>query len=375
MKIGIDIRSLLAAPYGGVSEYGKNIIPALFAAAGPHEFFLFSNAYARDSFPEWLVPYQAAIRSFHYPNKIFSLSTRFARFPKLDKMVGGVDVWFSPHMLPSPVSAKTPLVTTFHDLSFERFPYFFDARRRAWHAFVNPRQTARSSTRIIAVSEATRQDIIALYGIAPSAVKVVYPGVPVRPPAQPADRVEQFPYLLSLCTLEPRKNLPALIAAFERVAQTPILANHHLVIAGPQGWSWGSIERLIVTSPFRERIHQVGAVSPGRVSALYEGASLFVYPSFYEGFGFPPLEAMAAGVPVIASMTSSLPEVVGDAGVLVDPYRVDTLAKLLVEFMEDASLREDSIRRGRERAACFSWQAAARETILVLEEAFFHRER
>ena len=375
MKIGVDIRPFIATSYGGVAEYGKNLLPALFMNAKEHDFILFANSFNDTVLPEWLLPYQNRVRMFHYPNKLLSLATRVGNFPKLDKLVGGVDVWFSPHMLPAPTSPSVPRVTTFHDISFERFPYFFDARRRAWHAGMNPRAQARASKRIITPSEATRQDIIALYGVAPASVKVVYPGVPSRPLATAKDRIERFPYILSLCTLEPRKNLVSVIAAFERVAHLPVLEGHHLVMAGPVGWSWRGIERAALTSMYRDRIHILGPVSPARVSALYEGASLFVYPSFYEGFGFPPLEAMAHGVPVIASMTSSLPEVVGEAGVLVDPHRVETLASLLVEIMGDATLREELSRKGRERATQFSWEKAARQTQEVLEEAFFHRER
>jgi len=373
MRIGVDIRPLLASPYGGVAEYCRNLLPALFVAGADHEFVLFSNSFKGVSPPhELLSARNVTWRPFGYPNKLLSFTTRFASFPKVDKLVGGVDVWFSPHMLPAPTGRGVPRVTTFHDLSFERFPYFFDMRRRVWHSFINPRAQAHASSRIIAVSEATRQDIIALYGVAPSRVKVVYPGVPFHPASKSQDRLEDFPYILSLCTLEPRKNLVAAITAFERAA--PIVKGHHLVIAGPRGWNWRGIERAIADSPYRSRIHILGAVSSSRASALYERASLFIYPSFYEGFGFPPLEAMAQGVPVIASMTSSLPEVVGDAGVLVDPHRVDTIARLIVEILGDTQLSDELSRQGRERASHFSWERAARETLGVLEEAFLQKE-
>ncbi|MEX0916796.1 MAG: glycosyltransferase family 1 protein [Candidatus Spechtbacterales bacterium] len=375
MKIGVDIRSLIATPYGGVVEYGKNLLPALLAVADEHEFILFANSFNNTPLPEWLLPYEERVRMFHYPNKFFSLTTRVGGFPKLDKLIGGADVWFSPHMLPAPVSPSVPRVTTFHDISFERFPYFFDARRRMWHGFMNPRAQAQASARVIVPSDATRQDVVAFYGVPPAHVKVIYPGVPSHPSPTREDRLENFPYILSLCTLEPRKNLVSVIAAFGRVAHLPVLANHHLILAGPAGWSWRGIERAAAASPYREKIHILGSVSPSRAAALYEGASLFVYPSFYEGFGFPPLEAMAHGVPVIASMTSSLPEVVGEAGVLVDPHRVETLGALLVEIMGDTSLRKELSRKGREQASQFSWEKAARQTQAVLEEAFFHRER
>jgi glycosyltransferase involved in cell wall biosynthesis len=189
------------------------------------------------------------------------------------------------------------------------------------------------------------------FGADPAQVVVIPPGVKVGPagprPAGP-------PYILGLGTTEPRKDFVSLVAAFERVA-----ANHpevELRVAGPAGWAETAVSEAIRSSPVRDRIRRLGWVED--VATLIAGAAVFAYPSVYEGFGLPPLEAMALGVPVVATSTGAIPEVLGDAAVLVVPGDPDGLAEALARVLDDSALRDQLIERGRRRAADFTWDAA-----------------
>lgn len=374
MRIGVDMRALEGAPKGGVAQYIRNLTPALVRSAPSHEFLLFTNSYRADC--GWLDAYRAPnvlLRPFSYPNKLLFASTRLLSRPRIDQLLGGVDVFFSPHTLPAPLSPGVGRVAVFHDLSFERFPEFFDRRRRLWHRGVGVRAQARTADALIAVSRSTKVDLQERYGIEEQRIRVIYPGLPTIAAPSPSARTllgsmgVHAPYILSVCTVEPRKNLVTLVRAFERFRRSGGGA-YTLVLAGPKGWLWEETLAEVEKSSFREDIVVLGEVASEVMGQLYADAALFVYPSFYEGFGFPPLEAMAHGVPLIASMTSSVPEVVGEAALLVDPNRVDMLASLIAEVLSDKDLAAELSAAGRRRAQQFSWEKTAEETIAVLQE-------
>jgi glycosyltransferase involved in cell wall biosynthesis len=170
-----------------------------------------------------------------------------------------------------------------------------------------------------------------------------------------------YRFLLSLGTFEPRKNLGSLLSAFEAFQATALgeLSKYELVIAGAPGWKGDSLRMRIADSPAQKKIHLIGCVAEEDKPALYALAAVFVYPSFYEGFGFPPLEALSMGIPVIASHSASLPEVIGNAGVLIDPYRPDELLMALREVLGDRELHEDLRQAALEQRTKFSWRRSA----------------
>ena len=375
MIIGIDIRVLTRGARTGIEEYTINLLSRLFLLGREHQFKLFYNAFSQQPLEfNWEELPNVKIYRFHFPNRfVLDPLAKFFRMPKIDALLGGVDIFFSSHFLLG--ETNCPKILTFHDLSFEYFPEFFSAQKRLWHSFVNPRQRAREARGIIAVSGSTKNDLIDLYGIEERKIKTIYSGV-----AENFQRLEikdgeleirkkyGLPpkFILYFGTIEPRKNLEGLIGAYEIFRRKNPDLNHALVLAGAPGWLCQKIFSAASRSTFKKDIVFTGFVEPQDKSALYNLASLFVFPSLFEGFGFPPLEAMACGVPTIASFTSSFPEVIDDGALLVDPYNLGELAWAMAEVLRDENLREDLIFKGFGRARNFSWDKCARETLEFL---------
>jgi glycosyltransferase involved in cell wall biosynthesis len=359
MRVAIDIRPLLEERRGGVSIYAAETVRALVSRAS-HDYVLFSNARGRVPTD---VPRESSTvthRFFRYPNRLFNASLAFLGTPTVESLTGDVDAVWLPNL--NFVATKKPLAVTVHDLSFVRSPRFFTAKQRLWHRLVDAKKTLRRADAVIAVSDHTKADVAETFGIPAGRIHVVHPAADARfAPQSPADvaRVRAAHLLpekfyLFLGALEPRKNVAGIIDAFDRLP-----GDAHLVIAGGSGWLNKDVFRRAASSPKAERIRFLGYVDEADKPALYAAALALVYPSFYEGFGMPPLEAMAVGTPVIASHVSSLGEVVGDAGLLVDPYVVGEIADAMAAVAEGARLRAELSRRGRERAKRFSWEESA----------------
>ena len=264
------------------------------------------------------------------------------------------------------------LVVTIHDLAFLRIPRSFP-RGQAWRLRWQVAFNARHAAAVITVSDYSRRDLTSAYGIPESRISVIPAGidsdlVPVRDPAALAAVTRGLGiahrYLLMLGRLNARKNVLGVLQAFERIR--PGLAEPaQLVIAGPRDYRTDELDRAIAASPCRADVLRVGQVDAGALPALLSGAAAFVYPSFFEGFGFPPLEAMACGAPVICSSVTSLPEVVGDAALTVDPSRVDEIATAMQAVLSDAELRASLVRKGAQRVREFSWRTTAERTLEV----------
>ncbi len=382
MKIGVDVRCFAEGRKSGVEEYAEALLSELLRIDRENEYVLFFNAWGK-VVPDfsWATRYpNVSVRSFRFPNKLLNLSLWYLGWPKLDLLVGGTDVFFLPNINFAAVSDETRLVVTAHDLSFEAYPETFSLKRRLWHFFVNPKKLFRRADMVLAVSESTAADLRSRYRIAPEKIRVVLSGIADRfremnrndPSLVHVKGKYRLPYqfILYLGAFEPRKNIVAIVRAYNALRK----ARHHelekcdLVLAGVSGWKETALREEIEHSPFRGNIILTGFVDDADKPALYNLASAFVYPSFYEGFGFPPLEALACGVPVITSHSSSLPEIVGDAGVLVDPHKPDELFRALEEVLLDKRLRETLRARGLARAKTFSWEQAAREVLRVFGE-------
>ena len=383
MKIGIDIRTLLDARPSGVSEYVLNLLKEMFKLDTANEYRLFYNCFGDcPNLPEFK---QANVKliKYNYPNKVLNyLLFKIFNYPKLDKDLA-VDVFFMPHLnfiglsgfarSGKARSAGARSLLTVHDLSFLKYPEFFSARKNFWHRLVKAKKLLKRFSLVIAVSENTKRDIMELGGINPDKVKVIYSGVgeeykklplinyqfSVKRVRDKYNLPERF--ILYLGTIEPRKNVDGIIRAYNQLrVMSCELRDYKLIIAGARGWKSENIYREWDKSAFKNDIKFLGYVEPDDKIYLYNLASVFIYPSFYEGFGFPPLEAMACGVPVVASFASSLPEVVGDAALMVDPYNINDLAGALEKVLVDENLKNKLIARGLEQAKKFSWRETAR---------------
>lgn len=362
MKIGIDIRPLMTSPRTGVGEYTFELLNTIFKIDRENQYFLFYNSGGDVSanIPTWNYD-NVKIIGHHYPNKLFNSSLFIFGRPHLDRITGDLDVFFSPNLNFTAISSKTKFILTVHDLSYEFFPEFSTAKQYWWHKAINPRKQCRRADLIFTPSKNTKRDIVDYYKIPQEKIIVIYPGVNKDNAGKSkADIVNKYDlpkkFILFLGTIEPRKNIIGLIEAFENTT-----GDCSLVIAGAPGWKNDQIYARVKNSKFSGKIKFIGFIDPLDKTALYSAAEIFIYPSLYEGFGFPVLEAMAAGAPVITSNRSSLPEIAGTGAYLIDPTRPEQMTCAINELLGKPALREWQKQKGLEQAALFAWEKAARE--------------
>jgi len=381
MQIGIDIRTLMEKEYSGVSEYTLNLVRAILEEDRENEYKLFYNS-GRDisgRMPEFKYE-KVEVVSAHYPNKIFNyLMQKTLRQPKVDQLLG-VDIFWLPNLNFISLSSQAKKILTIHDLSFLRYPNFFSLQRNLWHYIINIKKLIRESDKIIAVSENTKNDIIELTGVSEAKIEVIYSGIDeefriIDKNDQSLEEVKKKydladKFILFLGTLEPRKNIIGLIKAFNEFRENWAGGKERieLAIAGGRGWKEKGARQEREKSKYKEDIKFLGYIPRQDKAYLYNLASIFVYPSFYEGFGFPPLEAMACGLPVVTSFSSSLPEAVGEASLLIDPYKTGEIAEAIRRILSDEFLKNDLIERGRKKVSKFSWQKAAGKYLDIFKE-------
>jgi glycosyltransferase involved in cell wall biosynthesis len=270
------------------------------------------------------------------------------------------------------------VVATIHDLSFEHLPETFKRRSRA-QLRLTVRRTARQAAAVIAPSEFSRRDLVETYHLPPERVRVTPLAAaphfaPVRDPGE-RERIRELyrirpDYILAVGAIQPRKNLVRLVEAYADLRHRRSQAKlPQLVVVGKRGWLYRETLDVARRLSFEGDIHFAGYVPESDLPALYTDALCFVYPSYFEGFGLPPLEAMQCGAPVIAGNRTSLPEVVGEAGLLVDPFDREAIAYGLGRLIDDKELREELSARGLERSRSFHWRETARLTLEVYEQA------
>ncbi|MHB1005200.1 MAG: glycosyltransferase family 4 protein [Chloroflexota bacterium] len=285
------------------------------------------------------------------------------------------DVLFVPaHVLPA--FRPCPSVVTIHDLGYLRYPQAHSLLSRLYLRLGTLR-SVRAAARVVAVSEATKADLVSRLRVDPAKVVVVPEACPPgfipladrRAGVSTARRYGvQSPYIVALGSIHPRKNLVRLVEAFAIARQRGRLP-HHLALVGQPGFRGAEVAAAVARFKLRDVVTITGYVDSADLPVLLGGADALVFPSLYEGFGLPALEAMSCGVPVIAANASSLPEVVGDAGILVDPLNVEAITDGIVRLLSDQRLRAEYASRGLARASAFTWERAARDTIAVLEAA------
>lgn len=380
MNILIDVRPLMDERYSGVAEYTYELLSALFKIDSSNQYFLYYNS-ARDllgRLPNFTQANVSYIRT-HYPNKIFNycLVMPFDR-PRLDRYIGsGIDIFFMPHVNFSAWSPSVKSVVAVHDLSFLIYPEVFNWRKNIWHGLLRVRRLMKKTTAVVAVSENTKADIINYGGAATEKVKTILSGLSADfkklPPEDPALLAvkkryrlpEKFIFFLS--TVEPRKNIECLLRAFDLLKKKPRNENIKLLIAGGRGWKSKAVYSLAKKLACSSDIEFLDYVDRNDKVYLYNAATLFAYPSLYEGFGHPPLEAMACGTPTILGSSSSLPEVAGDAALLVDPYNPTALAAAIESIIMDADLAAALSEKGIEQAKRFTWEKTARQYLDLFE--------
>ncbi len=373
LKIGIDY-SAAVHQSAGIGRYTQELIKAL-AAVAADDFKVHYQLFVAQAGANFALP---------LPGDNFSwsssrLSERWLkrlwyrlRLPlPIQSWTGPLDLFHATDFVLPPVKQGTTTMVTIHDLSFVRQP---ESVMPGMSNYLNtwvPRSVAQAD-HVIAVSEATRQDLISLYDTPPQKVSVLYHGVtPEFQPIQTETALKavrqkynlgEAPFILSLGTIQPRKNYQRLIQALAQI-KAPLA----LVIGGGRGWHYDAIFGEVERQGLQERVHFPGFVADEDLPALYSAATLFVYPSLYEGFGLPLLEAMACGTPVVSSNQSSLPEVVEQAGVLVNPYEVDDITQAMSNLLDDETRRQKLSVAGLEQAAKFSWDEMAQKLVKLYQ--------
>ena len=367
MKIAIDLRPLMAGKISGVEMYIVSMLKALFEEDAKNEYVLWYNSYKNIDISHFPVEFpNVTLKRTRIPNKILNISLSILRWPKIDLLIGkGINILWVPDPRPAPVSKKCKKIVTFHDLSFEDFKYSFNRKTRFWHKILRPKKEAMEADAIIAVSKFTKGQLVGEYKVNPEKITVVYEAAAdhLRPLDFPRgfqiiQRRYNLPdrYFLCLSTLELRKNIAGVIHAYIEWKKGNE-ADVGLVIAGKK-----------YTSIFNDlnlkkhpNIHMTGFVEEEDKTLLYQHAIAFLYPSFYEGFGLPILEAMQCGAPVITSNATSMPEVAGNAALLVNPNLHHEIKKAMDRIWRDDLLQKELIQKGFLQAKKFSWSKAARE--------------
>ena len=276
------------------------------------------------------------------------------------------DVFFIPvHVLPL-IHPKNSVVTI-HGLEYEYYPEMYPVRHLRYLRW-STRYALKHARKIIAASENTKKDLVELYGGKPGNIEVVYHGTgtlgaaPVKTGAAP-----KVPYILFISRLEKKKNIDGLIQAFNLLKEKYKIP-HKLVLVGPRGYGYENSKFQIPNSKFKNNIIEAGYISEQEKWFLLKNADVFVFPSFYEGFGLPILEAQAAGAPVVTSNVSSMPEVAGEGAILIDPKNIESIASGIYKIISDEKLKRDLIEKGYENIKRFSWQKCAQETLKILVE-------
>jgi glycosyltransferase involved in cell wall biosynthesis len=367
--IGINAQKLFVTQdfrNAGISRYIERLVGHLPGVPGAERYVLYTNK----DLQRWPLGPRVRLAPTRLPttHPVLRILWEQTVLPVL-AVRDGVELLHCPLNV-RPVLSRAPVVLTIHDLTFVRFPDRFHPLKQRYLANLT-RFSARRARRILADSAATKRDVEETFGIPAARVDVVYPGVDedFRPydPADATDRaaLDDFRkahalparYVFYQGTLEPRKNVDRLVEAYARAVRRGL--PHALVLAGGRGWGYDAIFAAVERLGLQDRVIFPGYVQRREQPLWYNAADVFVYPSQYEGFGLPALEAMACGVPVITSNTSSLPEVVGDTGITVDPTDVEALAEAMLSVLTDSGRAAEMRIAGRRRAGAFTWQGAA----------------
>jgi glycosyltransferase involved in cell wall biosynthesis len=366
MRVGIDAR-LVYYSQAGIGQYILHLVDGLAKVDKKNEYVLLQSRKDDTTILE-----QANFRRVslwtpsHHRLERYSLNVELMRL--------GLDVLHSPDFIP-PHRPTCRSVITVHDLAFLLYPHFLTKESARYYGHID--QAVRWTDHIIAVSESTKRDTIQHLGVPEEKITVVHEAAnPIFRPLDRQDAREEVrnrhgvegPYVLFVSTIEPRKNVPGLVRAIHQLMEC-YKEDIRLVLAGGRGWLFEDAFAVVEELNLNGRVHFLGRVSSEDLLYLYNAAEMLAHPAFYEGFGLPPLEAMACGLPVVVANVASLPEVVGDAGLLIDPHDVDELTVAMWRLLNDGALRQEMQGKGLTQARRFSWERAARETMAIYKLA------
>lgn len=371
MRIAIDAHSV-GARLGGNESYALNLIESLAQIDRVNEYTLYvTTAEAHDRFHQRWPNFQIRRTLPHTPliRIPLTLSAELRKNP-----VDVLHVQFT-----APPFCPCPAVVSIHDLSFEHLPQTFNRRSRT-QLRLTVRHSARRASKILTLSEHTRRDVIDTYRIDPAKVTAIPLAAPDHfGPVDDAKELQRVrhtygidgEYVLTVGSIQPRKNLVRLIKAYAELRSVnPSNAYPKLVIVGRCGWLYDETFRALEETGVSNSVILTGYVPESDLPALYSGAICFIYPSYFEGFGLPPLEAMKCGAPVIVGKETSLPEVVGDAALQVDPFDVSAMARAMDQLVRNSGLRQELRVKGEARANLFDWKHTAERTLAVYEQVY-----
>ncbi len=376
MNIGIDIRCLMHPTKTGVGEYTQALLDALFILDKKNQYYLYynSNKNISANLPKWDQG-NVHIVSSHYPNKLLNLSIATIGYPKLDRLITKIthtklDVFYSPNLNFTALSTDISHFITIHDLAFFHFPEYYTLIQKWWHRILRPISQCQKAKMIFAPSKNTKLDLSHSFNISPDKIQVIYPGLsPIFHKTSDLENKKTIVkkkyhlpnhFILFLGTIEPRKNVDGVISAFEKVySQLPF--PYYLIIAGAKGWKNEEIYKRADKSPYRDHIQFIGYVHDDEKPALYAEAGLFIYPSFYEGFGFPVLEALSMNTPVVTSQRSSLPEIANKYARLVDPNNIHSIGYGIIDALKSNPTVKKPNEDLKKYLEKFSWEFTARQ--------------
>ena len=368
MKVALQVDQLFLDAPGGIGTYIRNLVPALANRDPSIEMTLFHSRFDSLEPPEpWMREHP--MHELRWRMRSLYLRWNVVGRPPLPAPLAGADiVHVTNHAGVAPAGARQRLVVTVHDLAFDVLPRAFPPRWRVVYR-LGLRAAVRRADAIVTPSRTTAEDLLSRTAVDPSKLHVVPLAASLPAGKLDADDVLarlkiRGPYVLFVGTLEPRKNLVRLVRAYRRVAAEGF--PHALVLAGPLGWHHESLMRELALQGPGE-IVMTGEISADELDAVYRAADVFAYPSLYEGFGLPVLEALVRGIPTVASNTSAVPEVSGDAALGVDPRSVRSIAHAISSLVSDVGLADRMAARARAQAQRFSWDETARLTLQVYE--------
>ncbi len=376
MRIAIDYTAAIRQQ-AGIGHYTRSLVEAMLALDSDNQYTLLTSGRPSQEhpFPE---AENVRGRGMLIPDRYLNILWYRWRAPLYANLfAGGADIYHGPDFALPPIRGKIKQVVTIHDLAFLDHPEYAVPSLAAYLARVVPRAVEQADM-VAAVSEATRQALVAHYGTPAGKITIIPNGVGphfrrITDPVILGATRHKFgltePFVLAVGTLEPRKNHMGLIKAFHKMCQQQ-KGPELLAIAGGKGWLYEETKELVANLHLEKKVLFLGRVSELELISLYSMAEIFAFPSFFEGFGIPPLEAMTCGAPVLSSNISSLPEVVGDAALLADPHNIDEMSDRLIQLSEDADLRDRLREKGYERAKLFSWEASARKMLTVYEKLY-----
>lgn len=363
MNITVDLRSLHTKEFSGVEYFAEQVIQNLLQLDKQNQYLLFYNGFKKKTFDQFHFV-NGQFKQTRIPNRLLNFSFKFLGWPKLESLTNGNDIVLLPNPTMVRLRSITKLVLVIHDLSPLVMPEMYTWKSQLWHRMINIPKLVKRANKILAVSEFTKQTLIEQFGIAPEKIAVGLLGIDhgryrFNQPIETLRHIRNIynlpgEFILFIGTLEPRKNLSRLIKAFEALD-----TEASLVIVGKKGWRYSEALELIETSPKKHQIIYLGYVPEEHKPGLIKLAKVFAWPSLYEGFGLPVLESMAVGTPVLTSNVTSLPEVVGDSALMVNPYNIAEITAGIQTLLTDQPTRETYITKGLERSKQFKWESTA----------------